>query len=298
MKRSQFEITAKVLLIAGLILGVFCLFLEDHTSKIILLVLLVLNEAAGLQAAFMGHKDRQESELRIAKEKQLATQAQLEKKKQELLALQSQINPHFFYNTLDTFRGSAIENGNYELSRMIAALSGMFKYSVNYSDEMVTLNQEMNYLKKYIQIQQMRFPDRFSYVEDIRCDGGLLLSQPCPRFVLQPIVENAIRHGLEDVSKGGRIRLTMDMTEREILMTVDDNGKGMNSETLQKMNERLAQPETAVSQPKGDGGVGLYNVNARIKMFCGEEWGLHVESTEGEGTQVSIRLPREDAPNA
>ena len=298
MKRSQFEITAKLLLIAGLVLGFFCLFWDHPVSRIILFVLLTLYAAAGLHATRQGHREREMSALRIAEERQRATQAQLEKKKQELLALQSQINPHFFYNTLDTFRGSAIENGNIELSRMIAALSGMFKYSVNYSDEMVTLNQEMNYLKKYIQIQQIRFPDRFTYTEEIRCDSGLLLSQPCPRFVLQPIVENAIRHGLEDVSKGGRIRLTMDMTEREILMTVEDNGKGMSTETLLKMNERLAHPETAATQPRGDGGVGMYNVNARIRMFCGEEWGLHVESTEGEGTQVSVRLPREDASDA
>lgn len=235
-------------------------------------------------------------EEQLEQEKERGTEAELERKKQELLALQAQINPHFLYNTLDTFRGYAIEHQDFELSRMIAALSSMFKYSVNYKDEVVTINAEMNYLKKYIQLQQVRFPSRFQYVEEIRCDEKLLLSQPCPRFVLQPLAENAIRHGLKDIRTGGLIRLTIDMTENEIIIVVSDNGKGMDSRTLEEMNNRFRHHEDL--PPQDHGGLGLYNVNRRIKIFCGEVYGLHAESSEGIGTDITVRLPRGENQNA
>ena len=97
--------------------------------------------------------------------------------------METQINPHFLYNTLDTFRGLALENGDRHLSDMIEALSVMFKYSVNYDVEMVSMNAELNYLSKYIQLQQLRFPDRFEYQEVINCTPEQLLLEMCPRFV-------------------------------------------------------------------------------------------------------------------
>ena len=114
----------------------------------------------------MGRSDR------MLEEEQLrATGMELEKKRQELQALQSQINPHFLYNTLDTFRGLAIEGGDRQLADMLGSLSAMIKYSVNYTVEVVTYAVEMNYLKHYIRIQQLRFPGRFSFVENVRCDA-------------------------------------------------------------------------------------------------------------------------------
>ena len=154
----------------------------------------------------MGRSDR------MLEEEQLrATGMELEKKRQELQALQSQINPHFLYNTLDTFRGLAIEGGDRQLADMLGALSAMFKYSVNYTVEMVTYAVEMNYLKHYIRIQQLRFPGRFSFVENVRCDARQLSIQDCPRFVLQPLAENAIRHGLKDVRSGGILSVTAEV---------------------------------------------------------------------------------------
>lgn len=240
--------------------------------------------------------EKEQIALRLADEESRAARAELRQKKQELRALQSQINPHFFYNTLDTFRGYAIEHQNYELSTMIAALSGMFKYSMNYGEEIVTVNSEMNYLKKYIQIQQLRFPGRFTYEERILCDPEELLTQLCPRFVLQPLVENAIRHGLNDMTSGGRICTTYEMTDDTAVITVEDNGCGMDEKTLLEINRKL---KSEAEEPgSGDGGIGIYNVNERIRLFCGPEYGLHFAATKGEGTQVTVRLPRGDIADA
>ena len=122
------------------------------------------------------------------------------------------------------------------------------------------------------------------------------MSQPCPRFVLQPLAENAIRHGLKDIRTGGLIRLTIDMTENEIIIVVSDNGKGMDSRTLEEMNNRFRHHEDL--PPQDHGGLGLYNVNRRIKIFCGEVYGLHAESSEGIGTDITVRLPRGENQNA
>ena len=220
-------------------------------------------------------------------------QAELDQKRQKLQALESQINPHFLYNTLDTFRGLALEQGNRELSDMIEALSQMFKYSVKYEAEMVNINAELDYLKHYIQLQQMRFPGRFTYEEHLECDPANLLLEPCPRFVLQPIVENAIRHGLRDVRKDGHIVVTMGMRRRDFFILVEDNGCGMDMTEVSLLNQRLSQPISGENENPGEekAGIGIENVNRRIKMFCGEEYGLRISSNLGTGTQVEVSLP-------
>ncbi|WP_072524417.1 sensor histidine kinase [Clostridium sp. Marseille-P3244] len=233
--------------------------------------------------------------LQKAESEKKAVEAELEQKRQHLLALESQINPHFLYNTLDTFRGIALEGGNRQLSDMIEALSRMFKYSVNYEAEMVTINAELDYLSRYIQLQQLRFPGRFVYQEDINCTPEQLLLEPCPRFVLQPIVENAVRHGLKDVRSGGCITVAMEIRHDDFYIFVEDNGCGMSQQETARLNQKLAEGAGEESGRKEKmrerGGIGLFNVNKRIKMFCGEEYGLKVSSVPDVGTQVSICLP-------
>ncbi|CUO58553.1 Probable sensor-like histidine kinase YehU [[Eubacterium] contortum] len=241
--------------------------------------------------------------LQKAESEKKAVEAELEQKRQQLLALETQINPHFLYNTLDTFRGLALENGDRHLSDMIEALSVMFKYSVNYDVEMVSMNAELNYLSKYIQLQQLRFPDRFEYQEVINCTPEQLLLEMCPRFVLQPLVENAIRHGLRNVRRGGCITVSLEIREGDFYIDVEDNGCGMSQQQVACMNQRFRKPEQPedgnrmaevqedTKERKGQGGIGLGNVNKRIKMFCGEEYGLKVMSTPEVGTQIEVCLP-------
>lgn len=226
----------------------------------------------------------QEQQLRSAK-------MELEKKQQELQALQSQINPHFLYNTLDTFRGLALEGGNRQLADLLGALSAMFKYSINYTVELVTYSVEMNYLRHYIQIQQLRFPGRFSFQEEALCAADQLLIQECPRFVLQPLAENAIRHGLKNIRRGGVITVSAQTLGERFIVTVSDNGCGMSPEQVLRLNRALEQPESNDVETKGDGGVGLINVSRRIKIYCGREYGLRVASTLDVGTQFTVSLP-------
>lgn len=265
---------------------------SEPVSRILVLVMVCLFAAVVADCGVGLHQMRMIREQKDEEEKR-RIQAELDQKRQKLQALESQINPHFLYNTLDTFRGLALEQGNRELSDMIEALSQMFKYSVKYEAEMVNINAELDYLKHYIQLQQMRFPGRFTYEEHLECDPANLLLEPCPRFVLQPIVENAIRHGLRDVRKGGHIIVTMGIRRRDFFILVEDNGCGMDMTEVSLLNQRLSQPlsEENVTEGEEKAGIGIENVNRRIKMFCGEEYGLQISSNLGTGTQVEVSLP-------
>ena len=261
-------------------------------SRILVLAMLCIFAVVVADCGIGLHQMRTSREQKDEEEKR-RIQAELDQKRQKLQALESQINPHFLYNTLDTFRGLALEQGNRELSDMIEALSQMFKYSVKYEAEMVNINAELDYLKHYIQLQQMRFPGRFTYEEHLECDPANLLLEPCPRFVLQPIVENAIRHGLRDVRKDGHIVVTMGMRRRDFFILVEDNGCGMDMTEVSLLNQRLSQPISGENENPGEekAGIGIENVNRRIKMFCGEEYGLRISSNLGTGTQVEVSLP-------
>ncbi len=273
-----------------LIAFTLCLHISEQTDKILVL-LLVLGFIAVLTDCCIGLYQMQTIREQKEQEERKRIQAELDQKRQKLQALESQINPHFLYNTLDTFRGLALEQGNRELSDMIEALSQMFKYSVKYEAEMVNINAELDYLKHYIQLQQMRFPGRFTYEEHLECDPANLLLEPCPRFVLQPIVENAIRHGLRDVRKGGHIIVTMGIRRKDFFILVEDNGCGMDMTEVSLLNQRLERISEETAETNEKAGIGIENVNRRIKMFCGEEYGLRVNSNLGTGTQVEVSLP-------
>ena len=265
---------------------------SEPASRILILTMLCIFAAVVADCGIGLHQMHTIREQKDEEEKR-RIQAELDQKRQKLQALESQINPHFLYNTLDTFRGLALEQGNRELSDMIEALSQMFKYSVKYEAEMVNINAELDYLKHYIQLQQMRFPGRFTYEEHLECDPANLLLEPCPRFVLQPIVENAIRHGLRDVRKDGHIIVTMGMRRRDFFILVEDNGCGMDMTEVSLLNQRLSQPLSEENETLGEekAGIGIENVNRRIKMFCGEEYGLRISSNLGTGTQVEVSRP-------
>lgn len=243
---------------------------------------------------FYLRKTKQTNEMLLEKLKaeSKAANAELEKKRQQLMALENQINPHFLYNTLDTFRGVAIENGQFELSDMIEALSEMFKYSVRYDTEMVNINAELNYLMKYMQLLSLRSPGRYEYKENINCTPDQMLLEPCPRFVLQPIVENSIRHGLYK-TRGGCITVTMEIRNGDFYIVVEDNGCGMDQRDAIRLNEKINAVDEGgrAGEEKAYGGIGLINVNRRIKMFCGEMYGLHVTSVLNVGTQIEVCLP-------
>ena len=217
-------------------------------------------------------------------------EAELEKKKSELLFLRSQINPHFLYNTLEMVKGMAAVNGAHEIREIAKALGQIFRYSIKGGDT-VSLKTEMGIVESYIQIQQIRFGDRFQVHYAIEEDT--LMCQ-IPKMILQPLVENAVFHGLELKEDQGMLTVRSVMNERqELVITVEDNGLGIAPGRLRQVQNALNQYENTERDPEEPqiSSIGLANVNNRIKLTYGHPYGLSIHSTYGEGTQIQLLMP-------
>ncbi len=205
-------------------------------------------------------------------------------KNAEIQALEAQINPHFLYNTLDSINWMAIEKGEFEISKMLRNLGVILRYSVNKSNQTVTIRELSDWLGKYISLQQMRFDNAFSYESNI---DERVYEVRVYKLLLQPFVENAILHGFREMESGGLLRIDISFSKdgRGITVIIEDNGKGMPAEILADYNDR----ERAVHD---DGrGIGLHNAFARISMYYGEEASWNVSSIPGMGTVITLRLP-------
>lgn len=216
------------------------------------------------------------------------------RKKTEYTALQSQINPHFLYNTLETIRSQAITDGDKEIAEMVERLSSIFRYSISRKGEVVTLRDELNNIRNYMKIMEFRFCDRFSLEIDIDEEEGRVLDFYIPRLILQPIVENAINHGLDEIVTGGVVRIEVVLVG-DMIITISDNGKGMSLHELDSLNQRIHasdQVGKVVNENEQNGtGIALANVNKRIQLLYGKEYGLNVYSSEKCGTDVELILP-------
>lgn len=212
-------------------------------------------------------------------------------KQAELSALQSQINPHFLYNTLDSIQGQALRDDNQEIAQMTAALSRFFRYSISMKDSIVTLADELKNVQNYIFIQKYRFGDRFRL--EVEYDDPSTLECKVPQMILQPLVENAVYHGLEKTSEQGCVTVKLARTQHRLDIAVIDNGVGIGEEKLAELNARLERPgllEDAATW-KGRSGIALRNVHQRIHLLYGEDYGLHIFSAEGVGTKCVLMLP-------
>lgn len=218
---------------------------------------------------------------------------ELEKQKEQLNALQSQINPHFLYNTLDTIRGMAIERDCEDVSNVVAALSSMFKYNMDFSSSLVNIQSEIEQIRRYMNIQEQRFPGKYQFKEIFDCSGDDLLQILIPKFTLQPLVENAISHGLKSRRKDGILTMKYINTGHSFVIVVSDNGVGMSDKTVRILNEMFIDPQTRSEESyhANDVGIALPNVAARLRMYLGEEGDLHIDSTPDIGTDVTITLP-------
>jgi two-component system sensor histidine kinase YesM len=221
----------------------------------------------------------------VAKIKMLMDQIiteQEEKRKSELKALQAQINPHFLYNTLDSIIWMN-ENQNYEgVTVMVAALAKLFRISLSRGHEIICIADEVEHARNYLTIQKIRYKDKFDYT--IEMEPGLE-SERTLKLILQPIIENAIYHGISPLNEKGIIKISVKSEGKNILFQVSDNGYGIEPEILKEL---LNQE----SKSYHSGGVGLKNVNERIKLFHGEEYGIEIISEIDVGTTVNIRIPR------
>lgn len=212
-----------------------------------------------------------------------------------LQALQSQINPHFLYNTLECIRGQALLDGNREIAVMLEALGNFFRYSISHRENIVTLLDELENIKVYMLIQNYRFSNRYQLKIDFLGEEEELLNCCVPKLILQPLIENALLHGFKN-RQNGTIDVQVDAMDHILILTISDDGEGMSATTLQELNDKISGNDKP-SQPRAHG-IALPNVNRRIRMLFGKEYGLHAYSTPGRGTDIEIVLPRLMRPEA
>jgi sensor histidine kinase YesM len=198
-------------------------------------------------------------------------------------ALQAQVNPHFLYNTLDTMGGIATLQNCPTVGTLCKALSNIFRYSLNMKDTFATLEDEILHIKSYMYVMNVRMNDSIRL--DYQIDSTLFHIK-IPRLSIQPLVENAIQHGLKNTRIEKKIQIGAERKEQTLLIWVWDNGVGMDADT---MNRHLRTLESDALQ-KGSS-IGIDNINARIRLLYGEAYGVHVESAIGEGSRVSISMP-------
>ncbi|MCR5000628.1 MAG: sensor histidine kinase [Lachnospiraceae bacterium] len=206
----------------------------------------------------------------------------------ELELLQSQINPHFLYNTLDTIVWLAEAGDQARVVSMVGSLSKFFRASLGQGKDQVTIKDELDHVRSYLEIQQVRYQDILDYSIDVPEE---LYDSPVPKITLQPLVENALYHGIKNKRGRGNISITGKSENGCIYIYIEDNGMGMTPERLERVSEKMNDPgvfETA--EDKGDV-FGLSNVNERIKLIFGSRYGIHIDSVYGEGTTVTILLP-------
>lgn len=212
--------------------------------------------------------------------------AELNQKRTELKMLQFQINPHFLYNALNTISSIAIlENVEY-IPEIANSLSDMFRYNIK-GRNIVTVGEELEQLKNYLKIQSIRFPDRFQIEIDIPQE---LLGCAIIKFVLQPVVENSIHHGFVKKRRKDRLKILAHREDEALLLTVEDDGVGIEPEQVKRMNERFEQENTADTLGEDAKSIGLSNVNARLRNYYGAAGGIRVESRLGEYTRIILKL--------
>ena len=212
-------------------------------------------------------------------------------KKAELKVLQAQINPHFLYNTLDTIVWMAEANKNSQVIEMACALSSFFRISLSKGRDWITLQQEVEHVRSYLAIQKMRYQDILDYQFEVDEE---LLNNTILKLTLQPLVENALYHGIKTKRNGGMITVRVKRADDDnnmLLLDVEDNGVGFTPYRLAKTRAMLAENSEEIMAEEGGFGVG--NVNKRIKLYYGMQYGLSIESQYRVGTQVRVAIPRQ-----
>ena len=212
---------------------------------------------------------------------------QLHLRESELSALQSQINPHFLYNTLECMRSIGLYYESPEIVSISTAMADIFRYSIKGSP-MVTLEEELRIIRQYMNIIDVRFDGRFHAETDCTPET---LSCIIPKMILQPLVENAIYHGLEPQKGDGMVTIRARLHNEELVVVVQDDGIGMAPEEVDRLRAALASPNAAIDRSFAKRSIGLANIAQRIHLFSRDRCAIEIRSRRGEGTSVCIRLP-------
>jgi two-component system sensor histidine kinase YesM len=231
-----------------------------------------------------------ESNRRSSENQERLYRAELLQRKLQFSALQSQINPHFLYNTLACIRGIALENGQDEIASVTVKMAKIFRYSIK-GDAYVQVREELGIIRRYLEIMNLRMSGKFHTEVDVPEEIARCW---ITKMVLQPIVENAVFHGLEGLSRDGQLSIRGRMESSAVYaIEICDNGMGIPPDRLEDMR-RLLRPgagDPGESVQDNGMGVGLLNINRKIQLLLGEDYGLQVDSAPGEGTKVTVYLP-------
>lgn len=212
----------------------------------------------------------------------LKAQLERETAQTKLLALQSQVNPHFMFNALECIRLKAMAKKETETAEMIMYMSQMFRHLINWNDDITYLKEEIKFLYEFLSIQKYRFDDEFEY--SVKVEEG---ADKCllPKFIIQPLVENACVHGVEAISNNRYVEIDASLKENKLVVIVSDNGSGISAERLDSLKEMLAGGKKLAES------VGLFNVYQRMVLYYGREFTFDVSSELGEGTKITIVVP-------
>ena len=215
-------------------------------------------------------------------------EANLREKDAQLLALQSQINPHFLFNTLNSVRALSRKGESAAVVSVAESLADLFRYSMSNWSELVPLREELEHVANYVTIQRARFGERISYTCAVpeELQDALVV-----KLSLQPLVENAIAHGYGRCADGLQITVDAAAAAEQLQVTVADDGGGIELATLIRLRETLARPIAAGALPTAEIGIGIANIDRRIKLLCGEQYGLHFQVRPEVGTAVTLTLP-------
>ncbi len=205
-------------------------------------------------------------------------------RKAEFDLLQSQINPHFLYNTLDAIVWSAEAGNQKQVVSMVGNLSDFFRLSLNKGKENVLIREELQHVRSYLEIQHIRYQDILTFEINVPEEFN---EYKIPKLTIQPIVENALYHGIKNKRGGGKITIYAEEKRDHFTIVVEDTGKGMDEERLRQVRKAIRD-----GTPEKNVVYGLYNVNERIRLNFGEGYGIHLESVLNKGTRVRIRLPK------
>ncbi len=201
----------------------------------------------------------------------------------EIKALEAQINPHFLYNTLDTINWMAIDKNEFNISNAITSLATILRYAITKSNEMVEVRDEVEWLKKYIYLQQTRLKNRFHCEVNVEPE---VIDFKIHKLLLQPFIENAIVHGFEGMKREHILKINMSLEDGFLYISIKDNGKGIESSIVESFNDGEFQ------KSENSGHIGVENAISRLYMYYGEQTSVKFTSVLGEGTEVTILIPQ------
>jgi len=216
-------------------------------------------------------------------------QIELARREAELIALQTQINPHFLYNALSSIDSLAAGSQDARIRTISHGLADMFRYSVS-GDVMSDIRQELEYVELYLSIQKIRYEEKLDYV--IQCDEGLDAFE-IPKLLLQPLVENAVAHGIEMKARGGYVSIGVrSLSDTAIAIEIEDDGVGIDPERLDRLQRMFVSDRAELMQPGSRRSIGLMNVYRRIALLYDGEGAMEIASSVGFGTVVKLTIPK------